>query len=92
MNDVKYNQPTPAPTAKVAAVGVSGAVLTVLTIIGALFHITLPQSLTDNVGELVTGIVALTSIIHFVAGYFTKDKKPAEAVEVILEGKKPYER
>ena len=82
---VAYNQPTAAPTPKMTSVGISGAVLTVLTIVGALFHITLPQSLTDNVGELVTGIVALTSIIHFVAGYLTKDKKQLAAVEEIVK-------
>jgi hypothetical protein len=72
-----YKQPTSAPVPKVTAVGISGIVVTALALLGSVVGITLPTSVTDNVGALITGITALVSLIHFGVGYFTHDTKPA---------------
>lgn len=72
-----YKQATSTPVPKIAAVGIAGVVLTVLTAGASLLGIQLPSSVTDNVGALVTGVVALVSIVHFVAGYFTHDTQPS---------------
>lgn len=70
-----YNQPTASPTPKVAAVGASGIVLTIVVLVASLLGVSLPTDVQNNIGALVTGVVALTSIVHFAVGYFTKDKK-----------------
>lgn len=79
---VKYNQPSSAPVPKVQAVGIAGGVVTLILLIGTLFGI---QFQPDQVNQAVVGISALVSIITFLAGYWKKDSKPPEAVEIIKE-------
>lgn len=79
-----YKQPTATPTPKVTAVAISGLVVTAIALAGSALGITLPPSLTDNVGALVTGVTALVSIIHFLAGYFTHDTMPVDNPSQII--------
>ena len=74
MQQVPYTQPTPAPTPKMAAVGISGS-LTVIVVyaLEAILDMSIPA-------EVAT---ALTALILFAAGYFTRDRKPAEAIPII---------
>lgn len=71
---VTVNQPTNAPVAKVQAVGISGAITTVIVLLGGVFGITLPDNLADNITQLVAGVIALTTLINFVAGYLKKSR------------------
>ncbi len=82
-NQIEYSQPTNAPVAKVTAVAVSGVIVTILTLIAGAFDVTLPSNLTDNITQLIAGVVALSTLVNFVAAYFKKDVKPLEVVEVI---------
>lgn len=79
---VKYEQPTAAPVPKIQAVGMAGAVVTLILLLGTLFGI---QFQPDQVNQAVVGISALVSIITFLAGYYKKDVKPAEAVKIIQD-------
>lgn len=84
---VKYEQPSAAPVPKVAAVGVAGAVVTLILLVGTLFGI---QFQPDQVNQAVVGISALVSIITFLVGYLKKDAKPVAAVKIIqADGEKP---
>lgn len=74
MRTVPYNQPTSAPTPKMAAVGISGAITVVLVyLVEALLDIEMPAEVAS----------ALTIIVGFVAGYMTKDQKPPVAAQII---------
>jgi hypothetical protein len=65
------NQPTSAPTAKMSAVGGVGAFVTAIVGLLAIFGVTLP----DNVSTAaVTLILAIHTLIVFLAGYFKKEK------------------
>lgn len=66
------NQDTNVPVPKVAAVGIAGVITTVVVLVAGLFGVTVPESLGDNITQLVAGVVALTTLINFVAGYFKK--------------------
>lgn len=66
------NQDSLKPVPKVQAVALSGGIVTVVVVIAALFGVELPQEVQDNVGALVGGVVALTSLVNFLAGYFKK--------------------
>lgn len=68
-----YTQPTPIPTAKVAAAGIGGAVTTLLIWLLSLF------------GIVVSGEVAaaLTTIIAFLAGYIKKSDTANGAVKEV---------
>lgn len=85
----EYTQPTAAPVPKVAAVGVSGLVVTIVVLIAGAFGITLPADMQDNITQLIAGVTALTTLVNFVVAYYKKDRKPAAAVNIIQnEGKK----
>lgn len=76
MRLVSYNQPSSAPTPKVAAVGVAGAGTVLLVyIVKTVFNLDIPAEVAS----------AVTVLLGFGAGYFTKDVKPVEAVEVITK-------
>lgn len=65
-----YNQPTAKPTAKVAAVGVTGTVVTIITFLALnVFGVQIPE---DMLKPAVTGVVAIVSLVTFLAGYFKK--------------------
>lgn len=66
------NQDSNVPVPKVAAVGIAGTITAILVLIAGLFGITLPESLADNITQLVAGVIAVTTLINFVAGYFKK--------------------
>lgn len=62
---IAYDQPTPAPTPKMTAVGIAGSLtVIVLYVIKATFGIDVP-------GEVAS---ALTIVISFLAGYFKHDE------------------
>ena len=84
--EVKYDQPTSAPTPKVAAAGISGLVVTALVLIAGAAGVTLPANFEDNIVQVVAGVTALTTLINFVVAYFKRDKKSAETVRVIKGG------
>lgn len=70
----KYDQPTSEPTPKVQAAGLGGAVTSVvLWVIGAFTTVEVPA----EVGA------ALATVFAFVFAYFTRDRKPADAVTII---------
>lgn len=78
MNEVRYNQPTASPTAKVAAGGVGGSLTVVLLYaIKVLFELDVPA----EVGA------ALATVISFLSAYMTRDRKPIEVVNAIEETK-----
>lgn len=83
-SEITYDQPSAAPVPKVRAVAVSGAVVTALVLIAGMFGIQLPVDFKENVNAVVGGIVALVTLINFVAAYFKRDKKPAAAVQKIV--------
>lgn len=66
------NQDSNKPVPKVAAVATSGGIVTAIVVVLALFGVELPQEVQDNIGALVAGVVALTSLVNFAAGYFKK--------------------
>lgn len=80
---VSYDQPTSAPTPKVASVGVSGAIVTVVVLIASMLGVELPKDVQDNIAGLVAGVVALTSLVNFVVAYYKRDAKPLSAVKAI---------
>lgn len=66
------NQDSNKPVPKVAAVGIAGTITALLVLVAGMFGITLPDSLADNITQLVAGVVALTTVVNFLAGYFKK--------------------
>lgn len=70
------NQPTSAPTAKVAAVGLAGLIITAIIGILASFGVIVPDGLSDQasqaVGATVTIVAAIQAIVQFFAGYLKK--------------------
>lgn len=75
------NQPTAAPTAKVAAVGYAGIITTliplvifVLTSLGV--HVGDTSDFTNSILNFTAAVVtiyqAITAIVHFAAGYLKK--------------------
>lgn len=59
------NQPTPAPTRKVAATGIAGAVSVVLIyVLQVLFNINIPAEVAS----------AITLILSFISGYLVKEE------------------
>lgn len=78
MNEIKYNQASPSPTAKVAAGGIGGSITVVLLyLIKVLFEVDVPA----EVGA------ALATVIAFISAYMTRDRKPIEVVNAIEETK-----
>lgn len=63
------SQPSAAPTTKVAAGGIAGAVTVVLVYVLAQLHIVVP-------GEVAS---SLTVIFSFVTSYLVKNRAPADA-------------
>jgi hypothetical protein len=72
MKDNLKSQPTAAPTRKMAAVGISGALTT--------FIITVVNIYFPGVGELLspaieaTVVAAVVSVANFASGYMTKNR------------------
>lgn len=67
-----YNQPNAKPVPKVKAVGVAGAVVTVIAFVLSQFGIVIPEEVSS---AGITLILAGTTIVTFVAGYMRKDEK-----------------
>lgn len=62
---MKVDQPTSAPTAKVAAAGIGGSIsIVVVYLIQELFGVVIPAEVAS----------ALTAIISFVSGYFVRER------------------
>jgi len=74
-----YQQPSKAPVPKVQAVGVTGLILTAVVVVASALGVQLPVNFQDNITQILAGGVALVSLVHFAAAYFTHDKKPAVA-------------
>lgn len=76
MNNQAYDQPNAIPTPKVAA-GAIGGSLSVLLIflVKAIFDMEVPA----EVGA------SLATIIGFLSAYFTRDKKPVDAIPLITK-------
>jgi putative flippase GtrA len=74
--NIKYTQPSAAPTAKVSAVGIGGSVTAVLFwILGQFWSVEIPPEIA----------AAITTIISFLSGYLVRDIKPAVAAAIIVE-------
>lgn len=59
------NQPTPAPTRKVAATGIAGAVTVVLIyLVQSFFNVSIPAEVAS----------AVTLILSFASGYIVKEE------------------
>jgi putative flippase GtrA len=69
-NRQAVNQPSSAPTTKVAAGGVVGALTVLLVWVLGLLHVTVPPEVAS----------ALTVVISFATSYFVKQRVPAGAV------------
>lgn len=74
-----YTQPTPAPVAKVKAVGYAGIITTIVPLIVtvlASFGVALPDNISNQavavIGAIVTLYAAVQSVVHFLAGYIKK--------------------
>lgn len=77
MKQVAYDQPTAAPTPKMASVAVGGATVTVVIFVAkTFFKVDIPADVA----------AAAVLIVTFLSGYFTKDRKPAAAVPLITKG------
>ena len=74
-----YNQPTAAPTSKVAAVGVAGAVVAGTVALLAMFGVIVPDSLSEQATQAVAAIIVVISfiqaVVQFLAGYLKKSKQ-----------------
>jgi hypothetical protein len=68
-NRQAINQPSTAPTTKVAAGGVAGALTVLVVWILGLLHVPVPPEVAS----------ALTVIISFVTSYFVRQRVPAAA-------------
>jgi putative flippase GtrA len=68
-NRQAVNQPSNAPTTKVAAGGVVGALTVLLVWILGLLHVAVPPEVASS----------LTVVISFVTSYFVKQRVPAGA-------------
>jgi len=75
------DQPTAAPTAKVAAVGIAGIVAVIVPLIVTLlaaFGIIIPEGLTAQLiasaSAIVTIYAAVQAIVQFAAGYFKRSE------------------
>lgn len=74
--DELVNQPTPTPTRKVAAVGYTGLGITALLIVLRVFGWEVTEGEAAEVASNVAIIfTAVTSIVNFIAGYWTKEKR-----------------
>lgn len=61
-----YDQPTSAPTQKVAAAGIGGSITILLVyLIQAIFNVDIPPEVAS----------ALTAVIAFLSGYFVRETK-----------------
>lgn len=76
---IAYNQPSLSPTPKVASAGVGGAVSAILLFIAT--------SVWPDVHISAEVGAAIATLISFLSAYMTRDRKPVEAVEEILESK-----
>lgn len=65
------NQPTAAPTAKMTAVGLAGAIVTLVGAVCAMFGVQVPENVS---GALLVLIPALVTTVTFAAGYFKKER------------------
>lgn len=65
------NQPTAAPTAKMTAVGVSGAIVTLVGALCAMFGVQVPENVS---GALLVLVPALVTIVTFASGYFKRER------------------
>jgi putative flippase GtrA len=70
-NRQPINQPSIAPTTKVAAGGVAGALTVLVVWILGLFHVTVPPEVAS----------ALTVMISFISSYLVKQRIPAAAIK-----------
>ncbi len=65
------NQPTAAPTAKMTAVGVSGAIVTLIGALCAMFGVQVPENVS---GALLVLVPAAVTVVTFAAGYFKRER------------------
>lgn len=76
---MQYNQPTDRPTAKVAAVGTAGAIVTAVVMLLAVFGVIIPAELSAQAEQALVALFVVVSgvqaIAQFAAGYYTKSKK-----------------
>jgi uncharacterized membrane protein len=74
-----YNQPTSAPTAKVAAVGGAGAVIALIVTLLAYMGVIVPEGLSEQATQAVAAVITIVTFgqaaLQFLAGYFKKSEK-----------------
>lgn len=74
-----YNQPTAAPTAKVAAVGGAGAVIALVVTLLAYMGVIVPDGLSEQATAAVAGVIAIVTFVQaavqFFAGYIKKSER-----------------
>lgn len=78
MKTITYDQPSSAPTPKVAAAGIGGALSVILIyLVRVLLNTELPAEVAASVA----------TVLAFGAGYLKKDERPVEVVETIKKEK-----
>lgn len=76
-----YNQPTSAPTAKVAAVGKAGiaaVIIPAIVLVLSSFGVVVPDEISNDVLAAISAIVtvyaAIQAVVQFIAGYIKKSE------------------
>lgn len=76
---VSYNQPTSKPTAKIAAVGTAGIIVSLTVSMLAIFGVIVPDDLSAQAEQAVTAVILIITfgqaLIQFIAGYMKKSEK-----------------
>lgn len=74
-NPIAYDQPSSAPTPKVAAAGISGSITAILIYAAKeLFSLEIPAEIG----------AAIATVIAFLSAYIIRDRKPIPVVEEII--------
>ena len=72
------DQPTAAPTNKVAAVGIAGVLIAAIVSILTAFGVIIPDGLPEQANAAVAATVVVVSFVQagvqFLAGYFKRNK------------------
>jgi len=71
-----YAQPNLKPTAKVAAVGTAGVIITLLVALLGMTGIVVPEGLTEQASQAFASVLVIVSfvqtVVTFVSGYIKK--------------------
>lgn len=86
-NLVEYEQPTSKEVPKIAAVRNAGVAITAIVTLLSVTGVTVPddisQAAQNGMAAFMILLTAGQAILMWAAGYWKKDVKPAEAVNII---------